>query len=394
MLQDATAVDRAEIGLTPEQRALRRAVREFARAEIAPHVDAYEREGRYPRELVREVGRLGYLGCLIPAAYGGAELDYTSYGIVCEELAWADWVCASTVSIQNSLVGGSLVRFGTEEQKRRYLPLLASGEWLSSACLTEPQGGSDLASIETRAVRDGDQYVLSGEKVFISHANHASLFFVLATMDRSLKHKGICAFLVERDTPGIGTRPLAMHTLKRGDTAQVMFDDVRVPASALLGGEGNGFRVVGSALDTGRFSVASRAVGQAQACVDASLEYARQRTQFGQEIGRFQMVQAMLADMIVSVEAARLLCRRVAELKEAGVERASYEASMAKLYASDVCMKVADDAVQIHGGYGLTADAKVGRYFQEAKVLQIGEGTSQLQRVLIAEYALGYRQQR
>jgi alkylation response protein AidB-like acyl-CoA dehydrogenase len=394
MLQDATAVDRAEIGLTPEQRALRRAVREFARAEIAPHVDAYEREGRYPRELVREVGRLGYLGCLIPAAYGGAELDYTSYGIVCEELAWADWVCASTVSIQNSLVGGSLVRFGTEEQKRRYLPLLTSGEWLSSACLTEPQGGSDLASIETRAVRDGDQYVLSGEKVFISHANHASLFFVLATMDRSLKHKGICAFLVERDTPGIGTRPLAMHTLKRGDTAQVMFDDVRVPASALLGGEGNGFRVVGSALDTGRFSVASRAVGQAQACVDASLEYARQRTQFGQEIGRFQMVQAMLADMIVNVEAARLLCRRVAELKEAGVERASYEASMAKLYASDVCMKVADDAVQIHGGYGLTADAKVGRYFQEAKVLQIGEGTSQLQRVLIAEYALGYRQQR
>jgi alkylation response protein AidB-like acyl-CoA dehydrogenase len=387
-------VDRTEIGLTTEQRTLRRAVREFARAEIAPKVDAYEREGRYPRELVREVGRLGYLGSLIPPEYGGAGLDYTSYGIVCEELAWADWVCASTVSIQNSLVAGSLVRFGSDAQKQRYLPLLASGEWLSSACLTEPQGGSDLASIETTAVRDGDSYVLRGEKVFISHATHASLFFVLATLDRTLKHKGICAFLVERDTPGIATRALAMHTLKRGDTAQVVFDEVRVPASALLGGEGNGFRVVGSALDTGRFSVASRAVGQAQACVDASLEYARQRTQFGQEIGRFQMIQAMLADMIVSVEAARLLCRRVAQLKEAGVERASYEASMAKLYASDVCMRVADDAVQIHGGYGLTADCAVGRYFQEAKVLQIGEGTSQLQRALIAEYALGYRQQR
>ena len=172
--------------------------------------------------------------------------------------------------------------------------------------------------------------------------NHANLYFVLATVDRSLKHKGVCAFLVERDTPGITTRPLAMHTLRRGDTAQVIFDEVRVPASALLGGEGNGFRVVGSALDTGRFSVASRAVGQAQACLDASLAYARQRTQFGQEIGRFQMVQSMLADMIVSVEAARLLCRRVAQLKEAGVERASYEASMAKLYASDVCMKVAE----------------------------------------------------
>src|SRR3954454_6865656 len=157
---DPAAVDRAEIGLTPEQRALRRAVREFARAEIAPRVDEYEREGRYQRDLVREVGRLGYLGCMIPAEYGGADLDYTSYGIVCEELAWADWVCASTVSIQNSLVGSSLVRWGTEEQKRRYLPLLAAGEWLSSACLTEPQGGSDLASLSTSAVRDGDGYVL------------------------------------------------------------------------------------------------------------------------------------------------------------------------------------------------------------------------------------------
>jgi len=394
LTRDLETIDRAEIGLTTEQRALRRAVREFARAEIAPKVDKLERTGTYPRELLREVGRLGYLGCLIPPEYGGAGLEYTSYGIVCEELAWADWVCASTVSIQNSLVGSSLVRWGTEDQKRRYLPLLAAGEWLSSACLTEPQGGSDLASIETTAVRDGDAYVLSGEKVFISHANHASLYFVLATVDRSLKHKGVCAFLVERDTPGLSTRPLAMHTLKRGDTAQVLLDEVRVPASHLLGGEGNGFRVVGSALDTGRFSVASRAVGQAQACVDASLAYARQRTQFGQEIGRFQMVQAMLADMIVSVEAARLLCRRVAQLKEAGVERASYEASMAKLYAADVCMKVAEDAVQIHGGYGLTAECAVGRYFQEAKVLQIGEGTSQLQKVLIAEYALGYRNQR
>jgi alkylation response protein AidB-like acyl-CoA dehydrogenase len=394
MTESLATLDRAEIGLTPEQRALRRAVREFARTEIAPQVDELERTGTYPRDLVREMGRLGYLGSLIPPEYGGAGLDYTSYGIVCEELAWADWVCASTVSIQNSLVGGSLVRWGSEEQKGRYLPLLASGDWLSSACLTEPQGGSDLAAIETTAVRDGDAYVLSGEKVFISHANHASLYFVLATIDRSLKHKGVCAFLVERDAPGLTTRPLAMHTLKRGDTAQVLLDEVRVPASALLGGEGNGFRVVGSALDTGRFSVASRAVGQAQACLDASLAYARQRTQFGQEIGRFQMVQAMLADMIVGVEAARQLCRRVAQLKEAGVDRASYEASMAKLYAADICMKAASDAVQIHGGYGLTAECTVGRYFQEAKVLQIGEGTSQLQKVLIAEYALGYRQQR
>ena len=393
-MHSTDTLDRAEIGLTPEQRALRRAVREFARAEIMPKVDAYEREGRYPLELVREVGRLGYLGALIPPEYGGAGLDYVSYGILCEEIAYADWVCASTISIQSSLVGSSLARFGTDEQKRAYLPRLASGEWLSSACLTEPAHGSDLASLETTARRDGDGYVLRGEKVFISHANHANLFFVLATIDRSLKHKGVCAFLVERDTPGLETRPLRMHTLKRGDTAQVIFDDVRIPRANLLGREGQGFRVVGSALDTGRFSVASRAVGQAQACVDASLDYARRREQFGQAIGRFQMVQAMLADMLTRVEAARLLCRRVAELKDTGVQRASYEASMAKLYATDVCMQVAEQAVQIHGGYGLTAECAVGRYFQEAKVLQIGEGTNQLQRALIAEYALGYREQR
>jgi glutaryl-CoA dehydrogenase (non-decarboxylating) len=387
-------IDRSEIGLTAEQRALRQAVREFARSEIAPRVDGYERTGRYPLELVRAVGRLGYLGAVIPTEYEGAGLDYVSYGILCEEIAWADWVCASAISVQNSLVGSSLLRFGTEEQKRRLLVPLARGEWLTSACLTEPNAGSDLASIETTARRDGDAYVLSGEKVFISHANHANLFFVLATVDRSRRHEGITAFLVERQTPGLTTRPLAMHTLRRGDTAQVVFDEVRVPHRNLLGAEGQGFKVVGAALDTGRFSVASRAVGQAQACLDAALAYAQQRRQFGQELGRFQMVQAMLADMLTSVEAARLLCRRVGQLKDAGVERASYEASMAKLFATDVCMKVAEDAVQIHGGYGLTADCAVGRYFQEAKVLQIGEGNNQLQRALVAEYALGYRGQR
>jgi glutaryl-CoA dehydrogenase (non-decarboxylating) len=387
-------IDRAEVGLTPEQRGLRQAVRELARSEIAPRVDEYEREGRYPLELIRTIGRLGYLGAIVPPEYEGVGLDYVSYGILCEEIARADWVCASAISVQNSLVASSLLRFGSEEQKRRYLRPLARGEWLASACLTEPSGGSDLASLETRARRDGDDYVLSGEKIYISHGNHANLYFVLATVDRSLRHRGICAFLVERGTPGLSTRPMAMHTLRRGDTAQVTFDEVRVPRANLLAEEGAGFRVVGSALDVGRFSVASRAVGQAQACLEASLAYARQRKQFGQELGRFQMVQAMLADMVTSVEAARLLCRRVGQLKDAGVTRASHEASMAKLFATDVCMKVAEEAVQIHGGYGLEAANPVGRYFQEAKVLQIGEGANQLQRALIAEYALGYREQR
>jgi glutaryl-CoA dehydrogenase (non-decarboxylating) len=378
-------------GLNDAQRAIRHAAREFAQHELAPRVEEDEQAGRYPLDRVKRIGELGYLGAIVPPDYGGAGLDYASYGVICEEIAAADWVCASVISVQNSLVGSGLLRFGTEEQKRRFLTPLARGEWLASACLTEPQGGSDLASIRTTARRDGNHYVLDGEKAFISHANHADLFLVLATIDPTLKQKGACAFLVRRDSPGIEARPMALHVLKRGDHCLVHFGGVRVPADQLLGEEGGGFRVVGSALDVGRFSVASRCVGQAQACLDAALCYARQREQFGQQLGRFQLVQGMLADMIASVEAARLLVRRVGQLKDAGLERASFEASMAKLYASDVCMKVAEQSVQIHGGYGLTAENPVGRYLQEAKVLQIGEGANQLHQALVAEYALGYR---
>jgi glutaryl-CoA dehydrogenase (non-decarboxylating) len=272
------------------------------------------------------------------------------------------------------------------------VPGLCDGSLIGCLGLTEPGAGSDaLGSMRTTARRDGDHYVLDGEKAFISHANHADLFLVLATIDPTLKHKGVCAFLVRRDSPGIEARPMALHVLKRGDHCLVRFEGVRVPADQLLGEEGGGFRVVGSALDVGRFSVASRCVGQAQACLDAALCYAGQREQFGQQLGRFQLVQGMLADMIASVEAARLLVRRVGQLKDAGLERASFEASMAKLYASDVCMKVAEQSVQIHGGYGLTSENPVGRYLQEAKVLQIGEGSNQLHQALVAEYALGYR---
>jgi alkylation response protein AidB-like acyl-CoA dehydrogenase len=378
-------------GLSEEQRAVRRAAREVAQREIAPLVQEHETAGRYPLELVRRLGRLGYLGAIIPTEYGGAGLDFASYGVICEETAGADWVCASAISVQNSLVGSSLLRYGTAAQKERFLRPLASGEWLASACLTEPEAGSDLAGIRTRVRREGNQYVLDGEKVFISHANHADLYLVLATVDPELRHRGACMLLVRRESDGVEVSPLAMHVLRRGDTARVRFNAVRVPADQLLGPEGGGFAVVGSALDIGRFSVASRCVGQAQACLDAALDYARRREQFGQALGRFQLVQGLLAEMITSVEAARLMVRRVGQLKDGGLERASFEASMAKLYASEVCMKVAEQAVQIHGGFGLAAENPVGRYFQEAKVLQIGEGTNQLQQVLVAEYALGYR---
>ena len=378
-------------GLTPAQRDVRQAARTFAQREVAPGVDQAEREGRYPLEKIRRIGELGYLGIITPEQYGGAGLDTVSYGVICEEVGAADWVCASAISVANSLVGSALLRFGSEEQKQRFLTPLASGRWIASACFTEPQAGSDLASIATTARREGDSYVLHGEKAFISHANHANLFLVLATLDPSQRHRAITAFLVERESAGLETTPMAMHVLRRGDTAQIRFEDVRVPVGQRLGEEGEGFKVVGSALDVGRFSVASRCVGQAQACLDAAIDYARQREQFGQPIGKFQLVQGLLADMITSVEAARLLVRRVGQLKDQGLQRASFEASMAKLYASEVCMRVAEQAVQIMGGYGLTAENPIGRYFQEAKVLQIGEGSNQLQQALVAEYALGYR---
>lgn len=380
-----------EFELTDDQRAVRRMAEDFAQKELAPNVAGYEERGEWPRDKVSRMGELGFLGAIIPPEWGGAGLDYLSYGLICEEVARADWVSASVVSIANSLVGTSLLRFGTDEQRDRFLRPLASGRLVASAGLTEPTGGSDLASLRTRAERTTDGYVLTGNKTFISHASHADIILVLATIDPSAGHKGICAFVVERDAPNLTVRPLAMHGIRRGNTCELFFDGVVVPRDNLIGPEGEGFRIITSALDVGRFSVAARCLGQAQACLDASLRYARERTQFGQEIGRFQMVQQMIADMIVSVEATRQLVYRVGRLKDAGVERASFEASMAKLFASDTAMRCVLDAIQIHGGYGLAAELPLGRYLQEAKVLQIGEGTNQLQRVLVAEYGLGYR---
>lgn len=379
-------------GLNDHQIMVREMARDFADKEIIPYINGYEREGRYPKEIISKLGPLGFLGCLIPERYGGPGLDYVSYGVVCEEIARGDWLSASVISVQNSLVATSILNFASsEEVKRRYLEPMARGEMISSAALTEPNAGSDLASLETTATPKAEGYVLNGAKMFISHASHADVYFVLATLDRSLRHKGICAFIVERNSPGIECKPIPMHCLRRGNTAEVSFQDVFVPKENLLGKEGEGFKVVGAALDRGRFSVASRAIGHAHACIDVSLRYAGERSQFGQVISGFQMVQQMLADMISQTEAARLIVRRVGQLKNAGVDRASFEASMAKLVASENCIRVATDAVQIFGGYGLAEEFPVGRYFQEAKVFQIIEGTSQMQRILVAEYALGLR---
>jgi len=377
--------------LTDSQKMVRTMARDFARKEITPNVQQWEKDGQYPKDIVTRMGELGFLGAFISEEYGGAGLDNLSYGIICEEIAYADWVCASIISVQNSLVENGILHFGTEEQKQRYLIPLAKGELQASSALSEPSGGTDLASLQTTAKLDGDHYVLNGQKTFCSHASHTNVYFTLATVDKSLGRKGICAFLVENPSPGMEVTPLNMSTMKRGNIAQIFFDDVRVPRENLLGEEGQGMRIVGADLAVGRFSVAARCVGQAQACLDAALNYAAQREIFGKKESEFQMVKQMIADMVVSVDTARLLVYRLGRLMDANVGRLTSIASVTKLYASEVATKAALDAIQLHGGYGFVEDYAVGRYLLEAKVLEVGEGNSQLHREIIADWAFGIR---
>jgi alkylation response protein AidB-like acyl-CoA dehydrogenase len=383
----------ADFDLTEEQRLVRRAVREFAEKELLPHVERYEREERYPLELIAKLPPLGYLAPLIPERYGGSFSDVVSYGIICEELARVDWVVASVVSVANSLAASSILRFGSDAQREHWLPRLASGEILASACLTEPGGGTDLGNLRSSAERVPGGWRLTGTKVFISHAAHAGLFFVVASVDLAQKHKGVTAFLVDPKTEGISIGEFPMRTLKRDNLAEVHFERAFVPDEGLLGAPGGGFPILGAALDMGRFSVAARCVGQAQRCVDLAVAYATEREAFGQKIGEFQMIQQKIADMVCRTEGARGVVYRLGRMKDAGVARASLEASLAKLMASEAATHNALDAVQIHGGYGLSAEYEVGRLLLEAKALEFGEGTSELHRKLIAEHVLGLRRQ-
>ena len=383
----------ADFDLLPEQRLVRRAVRDFAEKEIRPHVERHEREARYPLELIAKLAPLGYMAPMIPEEYGGSFTDVVSYGVICEELARVDWVVASVVSVANSLVGSSILRHGTPAQCERWLPAIARGEVLCSACLTEPGGGTDLANLRTRIEAAPGGFRLTGTKVFISHAAHAGLFFVVATIDREQKHRGVTALLVDPASAGVRIGEFPMRTLRRDNLAEVHFEDVFVPEENLLGPVGGGFPVLGSALDMGRYSVAARCVGQAQRCLELAVAYAGEREAFGQKIGEFQMIQAKIADMVCRTESARALVYRLGRMKDAGVERASLEASLAKLVASEAATQNALEAMQVHGGYGLSAEYEVGRLLLEAKALESGEGTSELHRKLIAEFALGLRSQ-
>ena len=380
-----------DFDFTPEQIAMRKHMREFAEREIAPKAQANDRACKFDWDIAKKIFAEGFLGCPVPEKYGGLGMDYIAYGLMTEEV---NRVCSSTrtlFSVQTSLVALTIFKWGTEEQKMHYLPKLCSGDFLGCYGLTEPEAGSDAANQQTRAIKDGNDYILSGSKTWISCGTIATHALIFATVDPSLGHKGITCFVV--DTKSKGFTAQAMHGklgLRASDTASLFLDEVRVPAENMLGKVGEGFKIAMSALDNGRFSVAAGAVGLVQGCIDASTKYAMERRTFGKPIGEHQQVQAMIADMVADCEAGRLLYLRAAHLKNKGV-RNSRETSIAKLFCGEAANKHAHNAVQIFGGYGFSDEYPVERYFRDAKVLNIYEGTREIQRIIIGQDALGIR---
>ncbi|HEX5505633.1 MAG TPA: acyl-CoA dehydrogenase family protein [Thermomicrobiales bacterium] len=379
-----------QFDLTEGQLAVQARARAFAEREVAPLAREADETGAFPLHLVRRMGELGFLAGPVAPEYGGGGLDYVSFALVYEELGRADSSVRGFLAVHAGLVSMCINDWGTEEQKRRYLPRLASGDLIGCYCLTEPEAGSDAASIATTAREGGDDYVLDGEKIWITNGTIADLAIVFATRGRAERHRGICAFLVETATPGFRREPLPGQELghRASDHAHVVFEGCRVPRSALLGPAGGGFRVAMSALDHGRLGVAAGAVGVAQACLDACVAFTRGRRQFGRRLADFEMVQANLADMAASVEAARLLVYRAASLKQAG-RPTTKETAMAKLFATEAAVKAASDAVLLHGGRGYSNLYPVERYYRDIKGLQIYEGTSHIQRIVIARELVG-----
>ncbi len=382
-----------DFGWSPEQEELRALAREFGEREIAPHVAEYDRDERFPREIAMQAGALGLAGGVVPTEYGGAGLDHVTYAGVIEEISRHCHIVACALTFPSGLVGNSILRYGSEEQKQQYLRPLAQGETFAGAGVTEARSGTDVSDMDTTCRRDGTDWVLSGAKMWISFLDVASYYLTFAHsgVDESTGRKRICAFVVDADAKGLSTHPLKnKYGFRPLSTGELLLEDVRVPKEALVGEEGQGFEIAMNAVENGRLGVASRAVGLSQACVDAATDYARERRVFRQPIGKFQMVQEMLSDMICGTEAARLLTYRLAYLKDKG-ERARGAASVAKMTASDVALQSATDAFQIHGAYGVSDEYPVARYLRDAKVFQIVEGNNQLHKALVAESALGIR---
>ncbi len=378
-----------DLELSDTQRLISETAREFADEWIAPRVREFDREGRFDAELARKLGEMGYLGATVSEDYGGRGLDYVSYALILEQVERASSAARTVVSVQTSLVAGSIERWGSDEQKHRWLPGLCSGEAFGCFGLTEPDTGSDAANLRTRAVRTDSGWRLDGQKMWISQGNVADIALVFAQVDPDAKHRGLACFLVPTDTPGFSAQKVGGKLgLRSSDTASLALDGVELPAEALLGAEGDGFAIAMSALDNGRYSVAAGCVGICTGCVDASVAYATERRQFGVPIARFQLVQALIAEMIVKRDAARMLVFRAGLLKDAGKPNTT-ETSIAKLYATESASECADAAIQVHGGAGYVDDHVVERYLRDARVTRLYEGTSQIQKLIIGRAATG-----
>ena len=378
-----------EFDLTDEQKLIRETARDFTDREIVPVARENDRNERFDLDLVRKLGEMGYLGPIVDEEYGGRGLDYRTYGLIVEEIGRGDSSARTVVSVQTSLVCSSIERWGSEEQKHHWLPRLCTGEILGCFGLTEPNTGSDAANLSTRAERNDGGWRITGQKQWISMGNYAKVALIFAQTDPEQQHRGLAAFLVPTDSDGFSSSEIhGKLGLRASDTAELSIDGVEVGDDALLGDIGDGFKVAMSALDSGRFSVASGCVGICQGCVDASVAYAKERQQFGRPIASFQLVQQMLADMIVDTEAARALVWRAGWLKDTGQPNTT-ETSIAKLFATEAAVRSANNAIQVHGGSGYVDDHPVERYLRDARVTTLYEGTSQIQKLIIGRAATG-----
>jgi alkylation response protein AidB-like acyl-CoA dehydrogenase len=379
-----------DFSLTEEQLQLRHSIREFAEGEIAPHVMEWDEESRFPKEIIPKLAEMGLLGVIFPEKYGGAGLGYMEYAIAIEELSRVDGSIGIIVAAHNSLCTNHIYKFGGEEQRQKYVVPLARGEKLGCWSLTEPNAGSDAGGTRTTAVRQGTCWVLNGAKTFTTNGHYADVCVAMAVTNPAQGSKGISAFIIEKGTDGFkpGKKENKLG-LRASDTSEVIFSDCRVPAGQLLGAEGHGFRNSLEILDGGRISIAALGLGMAQGAYEAALKYSKQRKQFGKTISEFQAIQFKLADMATQIEAARLLTYQSAWLADQGDRKLTRESSMAKLYAGEIAVKVANEAVQIFGGYGFTKDYPAEKYYRDVKLCTIGEGTSEIQRMVIARQLLG-----
>lgn len=383
-----------DFSLSKEQVELQNMVRKFTQNEILPFIKEWDENHHFELNVIRKLANLGLMGVCIPEQYGGAGMDYNSLAIVCSELEYGDTAYRTAVSVHTGLNSMTLLQWGTEDQKQRYLVPQAQGKQLGAFALTEPDSGSDAGSIRTRAVRDGDDYVLNGSKLWISMADYADNILVFATVDPELKHKGMTALIVERNFPGVTTRPIKGKLgIHGGDTGEVILENVHVPAKNRVGQEGEGFKIAMSALDNGRFTVAAGAVGLTRACLDASVKYALERRTFGKPIAEHQLVQQMIAKMEAGLQTSELLVYRAGWLKNSGV-RNTRETSLAKWVASDTAYEAANDAIEIHGAYGYSNEYPVERFLRNSRALVIYEGTREIHTIMQAEYALGFRADR